>query len=115
MDKSKQFVGGRPDVHHHASGRAVKPARSSNANPAFSTPCSSSGWPMIWRPSGRPKASRPAGTDIAGRPARLAGAAKTKFRSMALGASDFSTTATAPEGGVGGRRTLEGRRGGKGG
>src|SRR3546814_9991963 len=78
MDKSKQFVGGRPDVHHHASGRAVKPARSSNANPAFSTPCSSSGWPMIWRPSGRPKASRPAGTDIAGRPARLAGTAKTR-------------------------------------
>src|SRR3546814_13661488 len=90
MDKSKQFVGGRPDVHHHASGRAVKPARSSNANPAFSPPCSSSGWPMLWRPSGRPKEARPAGPAIAGRPARLAGTAQTAFSYMAMGASDLS-------------------------
>ena len=33
-------------AHHHASGRAVKPARSSSARPALSTLCSSSGLPM---------------------------------------------------------------------
>lgn len=34
-------------AHHHFSGRAVKPARSSSARLAFSTPCSSSALPMI--------------------------------------------------------------------
>ena len=47
--------------HHHASGRAVKPARSSIAGRRSSTPCSSSGLPMSCRPSGRPCPSSPPG------------------------------------------------------
>ena len=36
----------KAELHHHFSGRAVKPARSSIARPAFSTDCSSSSLPM---------------------------------------------------------------------
>src|SRR4051794_13939581 len=60
-------------THHHLSGLAVKPARSSIARPALSTICSSSSLPMRCNPSGRPCPSKPPGTLIAGSPARLAG------------------------------------------
>src|SRR5438309_11817594 len=90
--------------HHHASGRAVKPARCSRARAALRTDCSSRALPTSWRPRGRPSALRPAGTLIAGRPARLAGTAKTSFRYMAMGSFDFSPSAKAAEGAVGVRR-----------
>src|SRR6185369_11058309 len=91
-------------TYHHFSGRAVKPARSSIARPAFSTVCSSSSLPMRCRPSGSPCPSNPPGTLIAGSPARLAGTAKTSFRYIASG-SVVSPIPNAADGAVGVRIT----------
>src|SRR4029450_10985295 len=91
-------------LHHHFSGRWVKPARSSIARPALSTISSSSSLPMRWSPSGRPCSSRPPGTDIAGKPAGLAGTANTSLRYIASG-SVVSPIPNAAEGAVGVRIT----------
>src|SRR4051812_20324054 len=63
--------------HHHASGLAVKPARSSRARAALRTPCSSRALPTSWRPRGRPSALRPAGTAIARGAAGVGGGGET--------------------------------------
>src|SRR3546814_266862 len=89
--------------YHHFSARAVKPARSSIASPAFSTPCSSNALPIICKPSGSPSRFSAAGTDIAGSPARLAGTANTSFKYIASGSAVFSPSPNAADGAVGAR------------
>src|SRR3546814_17559158 len=60
-------------TYHHFSARAVNPARSSIASPAFSTPCSSKDLTMICKPSG--KVGRESGGDRVCQDEELSGVA----------------------------------------